>query len=129
MFRGIENQIDAEVLPLLSAVLCVDCESVTNSRGDECPVCGSRSLLSLARTLGGTLAAYHVDRTKETPNALLFDLGIMISLEQMEARDLNAAVECITSLIGTRLGRGKASLHINVEPVTVGDAAYELKTA
>ena len=40
-------------VPLLEAVLCADCEIISNSGGDACEVCGSRSLLSLGRILGG----------------------------------------------------------------------------
>ena len=40
-------------LPLTEAVLCADCEIISNSAGDRCEICGSRSLLSLGRVLGG----------------------------------------------------------------------------
>jgi hypothetical protein len=40
-------------LPLLEAVLCADCEIISNSAGERCEICGSRSLLSLGRVLGG----------------------------------------------------------------------------
>jgi hypothetical protein len=40
---------------LLSAVLCADCEVISDSASDVCEVCGSRSLLSLGRVLGGTI--------------------------------------------------------------------------
>ncbi len=40
-------------LPLSEAVRCADCEIISNSAGDRCEICGSRSLLSLGRVLGG----------------------------------------------------------------------------
>ncbi len=40
---------------LLEAVLCADCEIISNSGGESCEVCGSRSLLSLGRILGGCI--------------------------------------------------------------------------
>jgi hypothetical protein len=40
---------------LLNAVLCADCEVISDSAGDVCAVCGSRSLLSLGRVLGGSI--------------------------------------------------------------------------
>lgn len=40
---------------LLNAVLCADCEVISDSSGDVCSVCGSRSLLSLGRVLGGSI--------------------------------------------------------------------------
>jgi hypothetical protein len=42
---------------LLNAVLCADCEVISNSSGEACSVCGSRSLLSLGRVLGGSVGA------------------------------------------------------------------------
>jgi hypothetical protein len=40
---------------LMNAVLCADCEVISDSSGDVCSVCGSRSLLSLGRILGGSV--------------------------------------------------------------------------
>ena len=40
---------------LQNAVLCADCEVISDSPHDTCIVCGSHSLLSLSRVLGGTL--------------------------------------------------------------------------
>jgi hypothetical protein len=43
-------------LPVSCAVLCVDCEMITVSFHDACPICGGRSLLNVAQILGGTLS-------------------------------------------------------------------------
>jgi hypothetical protein len=54
-------------LPLQEAVLCADCEVISNSGGENCQVCGSRSLLSLGRILGGCIGsdrAVLVDATR-----------------------------------------------------------------
>ncbi len=48
---------ELNVVPLQGAVLCVDCEIITESRGGRCRVCGGSALLSLARVLGGPLGA------------------------------------------------------------------------
>ena len=42
-------------VPLVEAVLCADCEIISNSAGDKCEICGSPSLLSLGRVLGGCI--------------------------------------------------------------------------
>lgn len=42
-------------LHLLQAVFCANCEVISDSPGDTCAVCGSPSLLSLSRVLGGSL--------------------------------------------------------------------------
>ncbi len=39
-------------MPLQSAILCADCECISESRNDVCGVCGGRSLVNLARLLG-----------------------------------------------------------------------------
>jgi hypothetical protein len=38
---------------LQNAVLCADCEVISDSPNDTCRVCGSHSLLSLSYILGG----------------------------------------------------------------------------
>ena len=52
-------------VPLSCAVLCVDCERITVSYNDACPVCGSRSLLNVAQILGGTLTPDRVRRVEK----------------------------------------------------------------
>ena len=46
---------DLNFVPLQSAVLCADCELITQSRTGQCPICGGRALLSIGRVLGGPL--------------------------------------------------------------------------
>ena len=40
---------------LQNAVLCSECDVVSDSPHDRCLVCGSRSLFNIARMLGGNL--------------------------------------------------------------------------
>jgi hypothetical protein len=44
------------VVPLAAAVLCVDCECLSDARGHVCPACGGSALMSVAAALGGALA-------------------------------------------------------------------------
>ena len=46
---------DINAVGLRNAVLCADCEVISDSPHDTCRVCGSRSLLSMSRVFGGTL--------------------------------------------------------------------------
>ncbi len=115
MSAGTWNHSEVEVLPLSNAVFCVDCEVISNSRRDECPACKSRSLVSLARMLGGSLLGHKVHLLREYEN-VLFDVAITVELQQMHAQDLSATLASLSDLIGPRLGRGRASLHIDVEP-------------
>ncbi len=47
---------------LLDAVLCANCEMISDSSGESCSVCGSKSLLSVARVLGGSAGAIRAVR-------------------------------------------------------------------
>jgi len=113
MFAGTRNHLDAGVLPLSNAVFCLDCEVISTSRGDECAACKSRSLVSLARMLGGSLL---VHRTQQNCESSLFEITITIELQQIHAQDLSTTVERLTSVIGPRLASDRASFHINVKP-------------
>lgn len=42
-------------VPLQNAVLCAECDVVSDSPHDACLVCGSRSLLNISRMFGGNL--------------------------------------------------------------------------
>jgi hypothetical protein len=125
MHFGTKKQPDSGAVPLQSAVLCVDCESVTDSGFDECPLCGSHSLLGLAQMLGNVLSLHKANYPQGNKDIGLFDLEFTIDVEQMELKDLNSAIQHITSLIGTRLVRGRARCHIDVAPVVGASHADE----
>ena len=115
MFPGISNHTAVEVLPLWNAVFCLDCEAISGSRGDECPACKSRSLVSLARMLGGSLLAHRAQHLRECESGL-FDITITVELQQVHAKDLSTTVERLTSVIGPKLAQDRASFHVNVKP-------------
>jgi hypothetical protein len=50
-----KKEIPVNTIHILKAVLCADCEVISDGAGDTCVVCGSRSLLSLGRVLGGSI--------------------------------------------------------------------------
>lgn len=127
MSYEVGNPIDPETVPLQNAVLCVDCELVTSSRSNECPVCGGRSLLGLGAIIGGTLVDYKETRLHQQ-QLFLFDLHISIDMTQMEGEELSAVIEGISRLLGPKLGRNRAALHVNVEPVSTS-APVKLKAA
>ena len=52
MNAGAHTDGGLSAVPLLNAVFCADCETISNSPHDACTVCGSRSLLNLFRMLG-----------------------------------------------------------------------------
>ncbi len=49
------ERTDVNAVCLQNAVLCADCEVISDSPHETCRVCGSRSLLSLSCVLGGAL--------------------------------------------------------------------------
>jgi len=49
----VERKLTLNAICLKKAVLCVDCDVVSDSPHDYCLVCGSRSLFNVGRLLGG----------------------------------------------------------------------------
>jgi hypothetical protein len=111
----IKSRLDARGLPLWNAVFCLDCEVISNSRGDECPVCNGRSLVSLARILGGSLFAQRGQLSQEGEHGL-FDITITVELRQVDAKGLTTTLERLTSVIGPKLAREQAMFHVDVKP-------------
>jgi hypothetical protein len=102
-------------VPLLNAVFCVDCENISNSPHETCTICGSRSLVSLFRMLGGTLRkqkAHFVQREAKTAS---YNLEVSAKVHEVPASELNRVVEAISRL--TEVGADLESLHLNVESV------------
>jgi len=102
------------VLLLGNAVICLDCEAISNTPSGECPACKNRSVVSLARMLGGSFLAHNVQRSHEG-ESVLFEVNITVELRQMHAKDLTTTIERLTNVIGPTLARGRASFHVNVD--------------
>jgi hypothetical protein len=62
--------------------------------------------------LGGSLLAH---RFQERESGL-FDISITVELQDVHAKDLSTTLERMTSVIGPKLARDRASFHINVKP-------------
>lgn len=114
-----------DTIPLRNAVLCVQCESVSSARFDKCPVCGSASVFSIAPILGGSLTE---EETKQTCN-VTFNVRISIAFRQIDGADVNTALSGITELVALKLGRTQASLHIDVEPLSLRPSDEKLQAA
>ena len=110
----IKSRFDAGGLPLWNAVFCLDCEVISNSGGDKCPICNSRSLVSLARVLGCSLFAHREQLSQEGEPAL-FEITITVELRQLDAKDLTTTLERLTSVIGPKLAREQAMFHVDVK--------------
>ena len=66
-------------VPLLEAVLCADCEIISNSGGEACEVCGSRSLLSLGRVLGGCIEGERAMLVDVDPNSVQHGFTVLVN--------------------------------------------------
>jgi hypothetical protein len=111
MSTTLRNHPDEKIVPLRNAVFCLDCEVISNSHGDECPSCRSRSVVALARMLGGSLLANRTQR-----RGSVFDITIAVELHQVNAKDLSTIVERLTGVFGPHLAEDSASFHIGVKP-------------
>jgi len=109
-------------VPLLNAVFCVDCETISNSPHDVCTICGNRSLISLFRVLGGTLREH---KPPSTADYVKYSLELTAHVHEIPARGLNVLIELLTRL--AELGGAVECLHLNVEPAI--DAQRVLKVA
>ena len=100
-------------VPLLNAVFCVGCETISNSPHDACTVCGSRSLVSLFRILGGTLRTQKPQSAEDHAKTAKFNLELTVKVHEVPANELNRAIESMSRL--AEVCGDLESLHINVE--------------
>ena len=112
-------------VPLLNAVFCVDCETISNSPHDACTICGSRSLINLFRILGGTLRSQRAQLPGDREKTAKYNLELAAKVHEIPAAELNHVIELLTRL--AEVGGDVKSLHINVE--SVFDAQSMLRAA
>lgn len=67
--------------------------------------------------LGGSLFAHRAQQSHEEECAL-FDITITVELQEMDAKDLTAMLERISTVIAPKLARDRATFRINVKPTT-----------
>jgi len=83
-------------VPLLNAVFCADCETISNSPHDACTVCGSPSLINLFRVLGGTLRSQKPQSAEGHAKTAKYNLELTVKVHEIPANELNRAIESIT---------------------------------
>ena len=120
---------DRKFISMQTAVLCIDCEVVSTSSNDQCPVCSSRSLFSLSRMLGGTLSEEKSGFREEHGEAVKYDLEITLKIKEMTARDLTDAVTSINRLTAPGRGCQLDSFHINVDSHLAGGGESSARAA
>jgi len=109
--------------PLLNAVFCAGCETISNSPHDACVVCGSRSLLNLFRMLGGTLRSQKPQSAEDHGKTAKYNVELTVKVHEVPANELNRAIESISRL--AEVCGDLESLHINVESVFDPKAVFK----
>ncbi len=99
-------------LPLATAVFCGNCETITNSPHEACLVCGSPSLVSLVRILGGAL---HGQELQATGNPTMYSLELRARVNEIRVAELNVVLGLLSQL--SEFGFTVESLHLCVQPV------------
>jgi hypothetical protein len=122
MNTGRELEQEMSVVPLQQAVFCVDCETVSNSPHDACKVCGSHSLVSLFRMLGGTLRG-----NKQPEEPIKYNLELTVRVQEVSGTDLNRAINAVMRL--AEVGSDLQCLHMNVESVLATAPRQALEAA
>jgi hypothetical protein len=84
-------------VPLKNAVLCAECDVVSDSSHDTCLVCGSRSLFNIARIFGGKLPQGRANLiTQEVVEARSRDVVLTFPKPQRLRRRATAAARQLT---------------------------------
>jgi hypothetical protein len=109
-------------VPLLNAVFCAGCETISNSPHEACSVCGSRSLINLFRMLDGTLRSHMPQSAKDHGKTAKYNVELTVKVHEIPANELNRAIESISRL--DEVCGDLESLHINVEPVFDTQAVF-----
>ncbi len=115
MHTATDTEKGLSAVPLLNAVFCVDCETITNSPHDVCTVCGSHSLINLFRMVGGTLRSQKAHLDGGGARTAKYNLELIAKVREIPAAELSFIIESMTRL--AEAGRAVESLRINVETV------------
>lgn len=102
-------------VPLLNAVFCLDCETITNSPHDACTVCGSHSLIHLFRMVGGTLRSQKTQLEGDGAKTVKYNLELTAKVHEIPAAELSLVIGSMTRL--AEACGAVESLRINVETV------------
>jgi hypothetical protein len=115
MNAGAHTDGGLSAVPLLNAVFCADCETISDSPHDVCSVCGSPSLVNLFRILGGTLRSQMQQSTEHHAKTAKYNLELTVKVHEIPANELNRAIESMTRL--AEVCGDLESIHFNVESV------------
>jgi len=106
---------DVGAVSLLNAVFCVNCETISNSPHDSCLICGSHSLISLFRVLGGTLRSQKPQSAGDHAETAKYSLELNAKVHEISATGLNLLIELLTRL--AEVAGDVELLHLDLAPV------------
>jgi len=104
MNAGAHTDGGLSAVPLLNAVFCADCETISNSPHDACTVCGSRSLINLFRMLGGTVRSQKPQSAEDHAKTAEYNLELTVKVHEIPANEVNRVIESISRLGVRRSG-------------------------
>ena len=105
--RSSEGGINA--IPLLKAVYCANCDLITNSPHDDCSVCGSHSVIAVARM-------WQLVVTEARPKVAKYRVSVAAEIHEIPANELSESTKLISRL--AELGGEVRGLHIQVDAVS-----------
>jgi hypothetical protein len=123
MNTAADTETGLSAVPLLNAVFCVDCETISNSPHDACTVCGSHSLINLFRMVGGTLRSQKTQLAGDGAKTVKYNLELIAKVREIPATELSLIIESMTRL--AQAGRAVESLRINVETVFIAEGVLK----
>jgi len=117
-----EKGVDA--VPLLNAVFCVDCETISSSPHDACTICGSHSLINLCRIVGGVLRGRNEKFAGGQAQTIKYNLELTARVHGVPATKLNFIIESMTRL--AEGGGAAESLRLNVESICDAQGSFRV---
>src|ERR1035441_6989195 len=95
MNAGAHTDGGLSAVPLLNAVFCADCETISDSPHDVCSVCGNHSLVNLFRILGGTLRSQMQQSTEHHAKTAKYNLELTVKAHEIPANELNREFQIV----------------------------------
>jgi hypothetical protein len=112
------NHPSLRAIPLVHAVYCANCDSITDSPHDTCSTCGSRSIISVSRLWQLTVAHPPVSSAR-------YKISFTADVREIPAVGLSEAINLIASL--AELGGELEVFHIQVDSVEASEALADGK--
>jgi hypothetical protein len=81
--------LNTNLVRLQKAVLCANCEVISEGRNGHCACCGSQSLLTLSRVLGGTIEPELSFGFATSAHVVSDDIGVSLSTAPLSSDEVD----------------------------------------